>query len=91
MTKTKIGRPMPTKVLIKPDGNREQTTASGILLNSDSLNKPFQGEVISVGVDLTHIIKVGEKVMYAKNTGIPIEIDNEEYLLLLDGQVLLIF
>ena len=75
---------------------REETTKSGIVLPDTAKEKPQEGEVIAVGpgrllengtlVPLS--IAVGDRVLYAKYAGTEIKIEEEEYLVLNDRDVL---
>lgn len=88
-----------SKVNIKPLGDRvvvaqapaEQKTASGILIPDSAKEKPQQGTVVAVpeaSDDKKVSVKVGDKVLYAKFTGTEITIDNEEYLILSESDIL---
>jgi chaperonin GroES len=87
-TMSKIGKPMPNMVLIKPDGETVVESESGLIYSSDSIEKPYQGTVISVGDNMP--LEENDTILYGKGSGVPMEIDNEQYLLLRDVQVLLI-
>ncbi|CCO08067.1 co-chaperone GroES [Desulfotomaculum varum] len=90
--------------MIKPLGDRvvvkalpqEEKTKSGIVLPDTAKEKPQQGEVIAVGpgrllengqraaIDL----KVGDKVFFSKYAGNEVKIDEEEYLILREMDIL---
>lgn len=90
--------------MLKPIGNRvvvdlnqkEETTQSGIILTDSAKEKPQQGVVVSVGsgrilengqkVDLE--VKEGDRVVYAKFAGTEVEIDDKEYLVLSESEIL---
>ena len=64
----------------------EETTKSGIVLPGQNKEKPQQAEVLAVGpggmVDGKEIkmeVKVGDKVIYSKYSGTEVKIDEEEY------------
>ena len=75
---------------------REEMTKSGIVLPDTAKEKPQEGEVIAVGpgrlldngtlVPLS--ISVGDRVLYAKYAGTEVKIDEDEYLVLNDRDVL---
>lgn len=76
---------------------KEEVTKSGIII-PDTVDKerPEQGEVIAVGPGklkddgerVPMSIKVGEKVMFKKYAPDEIKIDNEEYLVLSEYDIL---
>ncbi len=75
----------------------EETTKSGIVLPGQSKEKPQQAEVIAVGpggtVDGKEIkmeVKVGDKVIYSKYAGTEVKLDDEEYIIVKQSDVLAI-
>jgi len=90
--------------VIKPLGDRvvvkaipqEEKTKSGIVLPDTAKEKPQQGEVIAVGPGrllengqrATIDLKVGDKVFFSKYAGNEVKIDEEEYLILREMDVL---
>jgi len=86
-TKTTI-KPMFDYVLIKPLA-REEVTASGILLPDTVKEKPQMGEIMAVGSGFASkdgreseiLVKVGQKVIYKKWGGDEVKVENEEWLL----------
>lgn len=95
-TKTKI-TPLFDNVLIKPT-EAETKTASGIILPDTAKEKPQVGEIMAVGKG--HVgpkgevrpmsVKVGQKVMYKKWGGNEIKIENEEWMLVEEKDILAI-
>ncbi len=59
---------------------KQDKTASGILIAKEAQEAPEMAEVIAVGAKVTGI-KVGDKVLY-KTYNSPIKVDGEEYLVL---------
>jgi len=82
-------------VVVKPTPI-EEVTKSGIVLPDTAKEKPQQGEVVSVGsgrlldngqrvaIDL----KAGDKVLFSKYAGNDIKIDEVEYLILRESDIL---
>ncbi|MCA9372166.1 co-chaperone GroES [Candidatus Woesebacteria bacterium] len=76
-------------VLVKPL-EREQKTASGIVLPDSAKEKPQMGEIMAVGPGgvndegktIPMIVKVGQKVLYKKWGGNEVKVGNEEWLLI---------
>lgn len=90
---------------IKPLGDRivikvlekEEKTKGGIVLPDTAKEKPQKGEVLAVGsgeiiegkkVPLE--VKVGDKIIFSKYAGTEIKLDDEEYLILRQSDVLAI-
>lgn len=88
MLQSKSVQPLFGYVLIKPL-EQESKTASGIVLPDSAKEKPQVGEVMAVGtgsVDengktLPMVLKVGQKVLYKKWGGNEVKVENEEWLL----------
>ena len=75
----------------------EETTKSGIVLPGQNKEKPQQAEVLAVGpggmVDGKEIkmeVKVGDKVIYSKYSGTEVKIDEEEYIVVKQADILAI-
>lgn len=75
----------------------EETTKSGIVLPGQNKEKPQQAEVVAVGpggvVDGKEIkmeVKVGDQVVYSKYAGSEIKLDDEEYIIVKQNDILAI-
>lgn len=71
----------------------EETTKSGIVIPGQSKEKPQQAEVIAVGSgtkDVEMNVTVGQKVIYSKYAGTTVEIENEEYIIVKQDDILAI-
>jgi len=93
-----------TKVVIKPLEDRivvrpleaEQTTASGLVIPDTAKEKPQEGIVEAVGTGrildngtkVPMELKVGDKVLYAKYAGNEFKLDEIEYLIVSEKDVL---
>ena len=74
-------KPMADNVLLKQH-EAQEATASGILLATNSKEKPAIYEVVSVGPgtkDVTMTVAVGDRVVVGKFTGTDITLDKVEY------------
>jgi chaperonin GroES len=62
---------------------REETTASGIVLPDTSKEKPQTAEVVAVG-QFENGVKVieGDVIVFAKYSGTEISLDGEDYMIL---------
>lgn len=91
-------RPIGDKIAVKPVAVEEKTK-SGIVLPGSAQEKPHQGEVVAVGSGyisqatgqrIPLEIKVGDKVVYGKHTGIDVKFDGEELVLLTERDILVV-
>ena len=88
-------RPLHDRILIKRIEEKE-TAKGGIVIPDTAKEKPQEGEVIAVGngkmsedgkvVPLD--VKAGDRILFGKYSGAEIKIDNEEYLILKEEEVL---
>ena len=90
-------KPLGDRLVVEPQ-EREQTTASGLVLPETAKEKPQQGEVIAVGPGrrdddgnrLPMDVSVGDIVLYAKYGGTEVKIDDKKLLILKESDVLAI-
>ena len=75
----------------------EETTKSGIVLPGQSKEKPQQAEVVAVGpggvIDGKEVkveVKVGDQVIYSKYAGTEVKLDEEEYIVVKQSDILAI-
>jgi chaperonin GroES len=88
-------RPLYDRIIVKRL-EEERQTASGIVIPDTAKEKPEQGEVIAVGhgrllqdgTTLPLQVKPGEKVLFGKYAGQTVKIDDEEFLVLKEEDVL---
>lgn len=73
----------------------EETTKSGIVLPGQAKEKPQQAEVIAVGPggvvdgkEVTMQVKVGDMVIYSKYAGTEVKIEEEEYIVVKQNDIL---
>jgi len=86
------GKILAGKILVKPS-EAEDKTASGIIIPETAKEKPQNGKVVMVGADKKDEpmeIKVGDHVLYGKFAGQELDIDEEDYLLISQSDVLFI-
>ena len=90
---------------IKPLGDRivleaiekEEKTASGIVLPDTAKEKPQEGRVVAVGTGrwengqrIALEVKVGDHVIFSKYAGTEVKLGDKEYLILRESDVLAI-
>jgi chaperonin GroES len=86
------GKVLAGKVLVKPQ-EAESKTASGIIIPDSAKEKPRQGTIILVGgpkKDEEVEVKKGDVVLYGKYSGQELTINNEDYLLISQSDILFI-
>ena len=73
----------------------EETTKSGIVLPGQAKEKPQQAEVIAVGpggvIDGKEVcmqVKVGDKVIFSKYAGTEVKIEDSEYIIVKQSDIL---
>ncbi len=90
---------------LKPIGDRivlkqleaEKATASGIVLPTQSKEKPQEAEVIAIGngvnaegVRIDMNIEIGDKVIYSKYAGTDVKLNKEEFVIVKYSDILAI-
>ena len=88
-------KPLSDRVLVKPI-TEEEVTKGGIILPDTAKEKPQRGKVVAVGPGrldeggkrVALEVKAGDKVLYAKYAGTEIKIDDDEYLILRESDIL---
>ena len=91
MSKVNI-KPLGTRVLIEPQV-AETKTAGGIIIPDSAKEKPQKGNVIAVGSgtqDEKMEVKVGDVVLYGKYAGTELTIENIDYLIMNQSDILAI-
>ena len=89
-------KPLADRIVIKMT-EAEETTKSGLILAAASKEKPQVAEVVAVGpggvVDGEKVdmyLKVGDKVLLSKCAGTEVKVDDVEYTILRQSEVLAI-
>ena len=88
-------KPLGDRVIVKPKA-KEEMTRSGIVLPDTASEKPQEGSVLAVGpgrvldngkrVEME--VKSGDSVLFAKYAGTEVKLDETEYLILRESDVL---
>ena len=69
----------------------EESTKSGIVIPGQNKEKPQQAEVVAVGPGTEEVkmqVKVGDKVIYSKYSGTEVKLDEEEYIICKQDDIL---
>ncbi|MDX1830343.1 MAG: co-chaperone GroES [Lutibacter sp.] len=91
MSKINI-KPLADRVLIKPL-EAETTTASGLIIPDSAKEKQQKGTVIAVGPgtkDEPITVKVGDTVLFGKYAGTELVLEDTEYLIMREADILAI-
>ncbi len=87
-------KPLLDRVLIKME-EAEETTKSGILLAGSAKEKPQIASVIAVGPggvvdgkEVSMYVKVGDKVITSKYSGTEVKLDDQEYTIVRQSDIL---
>ena len=88
--------PLADRVLLKPVETME-TTASGIILSTATKEKPVVSEVVAVGPggvvdgnEVKMVVKPGDKVVVAKYAGTEVKVEDVEYSIVRQSEILAI-
>jgi len=87
--------PLHDRVLVRRLEEKE-TVKGGIIIPDSAKEKPQEGEVIAVGAGKVNDkgdrialdVKPGDKVLFGKYSGNDIKIDDEEYMILKEDEIL---
>ena len=88
-------QPLGDKVVVSRDES-EDVTAGGIVLPDRAKDKPSRGTIVAIGTGKTlddgtrgeMQVKVGDRVLFTSYAPETIEIDDEEYLLMCESDIL---
>ncbi len=88
-------RPLHDRILIKRVAE-EETVRGGIIIPDSAKEKPQEGEVIAVGNGkilengqrVALDVKEGDRILFGKYAGSDIKIEEQEYLILREDEVL---
>jgi len=86
--------PLHDRVLVRRLEEKE-TAKGGIIVPDTAKEKPQEGEVMAVGagkIEKGHRVpldvKVGDRILFGKYTGNDIKIDDQEYLIVREDEIL---
>jgi chaperonin GroES len=87
--------PLHDRVLVRRLEEKE-SVKGGIIIPDTAKEKPQEGEVIAVGAGKTNDegkrvpldVKAGDRVLFGKYSGTEIKVDDEDYLILREDEIL---
>ena len=89
-------KPLGDKLIVKR-ADPQQMTESGIYLPESAKDKPREGEIIATGKGILNresgeyipfSVKAGDKVIFTSYAGTEIKVDNAEYLIMTEDDIL---
>ena len=88
-------RPLQDRVLVRRI-EEEEKTKGGIIIPDTAKEKPMEGEVIAVGPGARDEqgkvqpldVKAGDRVLFGKWSGTEVKIDNVEYLIMKESDIM---
>ena len=88
-------QPLGDRVLVRRV-EEEETQRGGIIIPDTAKEKPQQGEIVAVGEgkvadngDRTPLeVAVGDKILFGKYSGTEVNLDDEEYLMMREEDIL---
>ena len=88
-------RPLHDRVLIKRVEEQE-TVRGGIIIPDSAKEKPQEGEVVAVGTGkrlengqvIPLEVKEGDRILFGKYSGTEIKVDEQDYLILREDEIL---
>ena len=89
-------RPLYDRIVVKRIEDDTEKTAGGLFIPDSAKEKPQQGEVVAVGQGKRNEdgklipldVKAGDRILFGKYSGSDIKIDNIEYLIMREDEVL---
>jgi chaperonin GroES len=90
-------KPLSDRVVIKP-APADEKVQGGIIIPDTAKEKPQKGQVVAAGPGrvsdngqlIPMTVKVKDKVLYGKYSGTEVTIDNDEYLIIRESDILAI-
>ena len=86
--------PLHDRVVVRRLEEKE-TAKGGIIIPDTAKEKPHEGEVIAIGAGKMEKgqrvpldVKIGDRILFGKYTGNDITIDDQEYLILREDEIL---
>ncbi len=80
-------KPLKDRVVVKYAGEEMEKTAGGLYVPDVAKEKPQKGTVAAVGVEVKEV-KAGNTVLFDKYSGSKIKMDDVEYLIIKEEDIL---
>lgn len=80
-------KPLHKNVILKKE-EAEKKTASGIILTETEKQRPSVATVVAIGKDADAKIKENDQVVYKEYSGTKVKLDEVEYIIIEDEDIL---
>lgn len=88
-------RPIGDRVLVKPV-KEDEVRKGGIIIPDTAKEKPSEGEVVALGTGkvndkgekIAFVVKVGDRVLHSKYGGTEVKLDDQDYLIMREEDIL---
>ena len=88
-------RPLHDRVAVRRV-EEEEKTQGGIIIPDTAKEKPMQGEIIAIGDGARDndgklqplAVKVGDRILFGKWSGTEVKIDNDDYLIMKESDIM---
>jgi len=88
-------KPLADRVIVKPL-EAEEVKKGSIIIPDTAKEKPQQGEIVAVGPGKmtddgkrqAMEVKAGDKILYGKYSGTEVNVDDEDYLIMRESDIL---
>ena len=89
-------KPLQDRILVRPLTEEEEERKGGIIIPDTAKERPQRGEIVAVGSGKLDKdgkkqpleVKKGDRVLFAKYAGTEIEIDEDDFLIMREDDVL---
>lgn len=94
---TNYGKPLNGRILVKRM-EEVKATVGGIIIPDNAREKKQEGIVLAVGenritdfgIEIKSRVSVGDRIMFGKYAGVDVTIDGNDFMLLLENDVIMI-
>ena len=89
-------KPLQDRILLKRIEEKGETVKGGIIIPDTAKEKPQEGEIVAAGPGkrddsgklIPMDVKAGDKILYGKYSGTEIKLEDEEYLIMHQEDIL---
>jgi len=89
-------KPLQDRVIVKRIDQQEEEVRGGIVIPDTAKEKPQEGEIVAVGdgkvlengQKVAMSVKPGDRILFGKYSGTEVKIDDAEYLIMREDEVL---
>ncbi len=83
-------KPLDDRVVIEVKEEMAEKNVGGIIIPDTAKEKPQIGKIIAIGTDeeLKELVKVGDKILYAKYGGTEVDIEDKKLLIISRSDIL---